>query len=187
MGGPALKPTMHRTKRPRGPRSSTNPPGVGASMSTPSRAAASSAYHCCATSVYTGTRPSGGSMTSDVCLVTRASSVQNRLYVPGSPSLAALLSCRVRWSTTCWSRSATSSSVNSALSLSSGGRSRGVFEEKSQTPCKSGSPQLVFSGGRAFVELSRWAASESGFSRATPTAAAKIAPTIWPPRILSLQ
>ena len=48
-------------------------------LSTPFRAASESAYHFFAAGVYAGIRPSVGSMMSDVCLVTRGLSVQNRL------------------------------------------------------------------------------------------------------------
>ena len=70
---------MQRVNSPRGPRSSTKPPGVGESMSTPCRVRSTSTYHRSAAGVSGGTRPSAGSITSDVCGAVRLASVQNRL------------------------------------------------------------------------------------------------------------
>ena len=60
---------MQRTANMPPPRSSTKPPGVGTWRDTPDRAAASAACRSAAAGVSGGTRPSGGSTTSDVRLV----------------------------------------------------------------------------------------------------------------------
>ena len=49
-----------------GPRSSTHPPGVGEWRLTPARASRCAACRAAASAAKAGTRPSGGSVTSDV-------------------------------------------------------------------------------------------------------------------------
>jgi hypothetical protein len=66
MGGPELNPMMQRTRSDPGPRSSTQPPGVGSSAPTPRRAAATASARFCASGVKGGILPSGGSTISDV-------------------------------------------------------------------------------------------------------------------------
>ena len=81
MGGPELKPVMHRTCRPFGPRSSTQPPGVGSWGPVCSRASAIAARFCSASGVRDGMRPSGGSMTSDVRRVSMTESPRSNQNV----------------------------------------------------------------------------------------------------------
>ena len=60
---------MQRTANMPEPRVSRNPPGVGSWRLTPARARISASSFACAVAFSGGTRPSGGSITSDVRLV----------------------------------------------------------------------------------------------------------------------
>src|ERR1700674_2603093 len=95
-----------------------------------------------------GTLPSGGSTTSDVCLVDTTlypESTKASLSPPTSPGLRVRLEL-ARGSVACRSRAAASSSVRNALPATSAGRSNGVMVPLVHVPCRSGWPSGVRDG-----------------------------------------
>ena len=138
MGGPAVGHRMHRSARLR---------SSGPSAGLRRRAAARASARCCASGVSDGTRPSGGSTTSDVRLVPTTfvpRSYQNWLYArPRSASVPPARLSASRAVSVCFSNSAASCSVRTGLSPMVAGRSNGVMVALVHRPCKSGSPHGV--------------------------------------------
>ena len=130
---------MQRTCSPPGPRSSTNPPGVGSWADTSLRAAVSAACRSSASCVSAGIRPSGGSTISDVRSVVTDVPSSNQKSLYGTTRSDVSLS-RLRRRIVSSAKFAACSAVNTSRSASSSGRCIGVRLRKSHTPCRSGAP-----------------------------------------------